>query len=325
MEYVLLAGGIAILFYCGESLVRGSVAIAQKIGIPSFIIGLTIVGFGTSAPELVVSLRAALDDAPGIAIGNVVGSNIVNVLLVLGLSALFRAVDCDEPLILRNTLYAIGATVVFNWMCVVEPLSFLDGSILFALLIVFLIESSRRVGNRVDRAALAHHEMDDFMDRASTASGAMWKAGLLLAVGLIGLPLGAHLTVDSASEIALAMGISQATVGLSVVALGTSLPELATTIAAARHSHSGLAIGNVVGSNLFNILGIMGVTAIIVPVQIPDSIKHTDLWVMLAAILALAPFVFWRMKIGILVGATFVVGYFLYVFFLFMPRFLPLG
>ncbi|MGI9382122.1 MAG: calcium/sodium antiporter [Methyloligellaceae bacterium] len=316
----MLAAGIALLLLCGDILVRGSVALAVRLGIPSLVIGLTIVAFGTSAPELVVSLRAALSGAPGIAIGNVVGSNIANVLLVLGLPALISATDCNQPFIKRNTLYVVGASLIFIGLCYAGPLSFWHGALLFALMVAFLIESGRRAAQRSVEARSISNETIELIDGVSGLPGRVWAVSGFIAAGLIGLPLGAHLTVSAATEIAGEFGISRAAIGLTVVALGTSLPELATTVSAAFRGHCGLAIGNVLGSNLFNILAIMGLTAMVAPVPVPDIMVRVDLWVMLAAALAITPFVIGRWNITRTSGLIFVSCYLLYIAFVFMPR-----
>lgn len=319
MVYVLLIAGMGLLLFCGDLLVRGSVALAVRLDIPSVVIGLTIVAFGTSAPELVVSLRAALAGSPGIAIGNVVGSNIANVLLVLGVPALITAINCDQPHIKRNMLYVLGASLVFILLCFMGPLAFWHGAILFLLMVVILVESGMRAANRPDPEAVIGHDTIELIDGVSglpiQSSGIM---GCLVA-GLIGLPLGAQLTVDSASQIALNFGVSEATIGLTIVAIGTSLPELATTVSAAYRGHIGLALGNVLGSNLFNILAIMGLTAMVTPVPIPDAIKQVDLWIMLAAALAITPFIFSGRSITRLTGLAFVTLYAFYISSAFIP------
>lgn len=320
MVYLTLAAGLVLLLLCGDILVRGSVALAVRLGIPSLVIGLTIVAFGTSAPELVVSLRAALSGSPGIAIGNVVGSNIANVLLVLGLPALISATDCNQPFIKRNTLYVIGASLIFIGLCYTGPLSFWHGAVLFTLMVAFLVESGRRAAQRSVDAGSISSEAIELIDGVSGLPGRIWAVSGFIAAGLVGLPLGAHLTVSAASEIAGEFGISQAAIGLTVVALGTSLPELATTVSAAFRGHCGLAIGNVLGSNLFNILAIMGLTAMVAPVPVPDIMVRVDLWVMLAAALAITPFVIGRRNITRTPGFIFVSCYLLYIAFVFVPR-----
>ncbi len=320
MVYLMLIAGIATLLFCGDLLVRGAVALAVKLEIPALVIGLTIVAFGTSAPELVVSLRAALSGSPGLAIGNVVGSNIANVFLVLGVPALICATNCDQPFIRRNMLYVVGASLLFISLCFYDPLSFWHGAILFALMIAFLVESGRRAAKRSDPTAAVGSEVIEMIDGVEGLPVQGFGIVGCLVAGLIGLPFGAQMTVTSATEIAQNFGVAEATIGLTVVALGTSLPELATTVSAAFRGQAGLALGNVLGSNLFNILAIAGLTAMVTPVPVPDVIKQVDIWVMLAAALAITPFVLGRRYITRIPGLAFVVIYVAYIYFAFMPR-----
>lgn len=320
MVYLTLVAGIVLLLIGGDVLVRGAVSLAVRLDIPTLVIGLTIVAFGTSAPELVISLRAALAGSSGIAVGNVVGSNIANIFLVLGVPALIAATNCDQPFIKRNMLYVIGASLVFITLCFNGPLTFWHGAILFGLMVAFLVESGRRAAQRSDAATVIGEEAIELIDGVSGVPHRNWSIVLFLAIGLVGLPIGAQMTVSSASEIARNFGISEAAVGLTLIAVGTSLPELATTLAAAIRGQCGLALGNVLGSNLFNILAIMGLTAMVVPVPVPDVIKSVDIWVMLAAALAVSPFVLRRSCISWRAGIVFVGCYLLYIAFVFMPR-----
>lgn len=319
MIYLQFAGGIAMLIFFGDVLVRGAVALALRLGIPTLVIGLTVVAFGTSAPELVVSLKAALDGSPGIAVGNVVGSNIANVFLVLGIPALISATACTERYLDRNTYYVLAASLIFIALCFLEPLRFWHGALLFALMIAFLWELAHR--NLNDRKK-NNNTSDEFLevDGVSALPKPGWLIGAFLLFGLVGLPLGATLTVKAAAEMARNWGVSEAAVGLTVVAVGTSLPELATTLVAAVRGHAALALGNVLGSNLFNILAIIGLTAMVTPVPVPETILHIDLWVMLAATLALTPFVMLQKPINRGVGVAFVLCYVAYVAIVYAPH-----
>lgn len=322
MVYLGLLGGFVILLVSGDFLVRGAVALAIRLGIPALVIGLTVVAFGTSAPELVVSVRAALTGSPGISIGNVVGSNIANVLLVLGLPAIIAPTNCNQPFIGRNTLYVVAASMLFITLCFYGPLGFWHGLLLFALVILFLIESGRRAGS--SSSSMNAEEALEDIDGVAGLPGSRWTLGLFIFVGLIGLPAGAHLIVDNATGIARDFGISEAAIGLTLVALGTSLPELATTLAAALRGHSGLAVGNVLGSNLFNILAIMGVTSILAPVPIPEEMLRFDLWIMLAATVAVVPFALRRGTITRVPATAFVAAYLAYTYFVLNPMNGPL-
>ncbi|MGE0611654.1 MAG: calcium/sodium antiporter [Hyphomicrobiales bacterium] len=320
MDYALLAAGIAVLLVCGDLLVRGAVALAERLEIPTLIIGLTIVAFGTSAPELVVSLRAAMTGSSGIALGNVVGSNIANVLIVLGLPALIAVTKCDEPHLSRNLFYVIGASLLLIALCHFQPLSLWHGIVLFSFMIAFLVEAGRRAALGAADEPIPTTEDVETIDGVSGVPHKLWASFAFLAVGLIGLPLGAHMTVLSASAIAKDFGVSEAAIGLTLVALGTSLPELAATLAAAVRGHCGIVLGNVLGSNLFNILAIMGITAMVAPIQVPESIKSVDLWIMLAASLAIAPAIFARKPIGRAYGLAFTSAYLLYIYLVFSPE-----
>ena len=320
MIYLGLLAGFVILLVSGDLLVRGSVSLAVKLGVPALVIGLTVVAFGTSAPELVVSVRAATTGAPGIAIGNIVGSNIANVLLVLGLPALIRPTDCDHEFVGRNTCYMVGATVIFMLFCYFGPLGFWHGSVLFGLIILFLIESGRRAHASSTACKPAEVEEVEEVDGVSGLPRTPSMIGVFIFAGLIGLPFGAQLIVENGTEIAQIFHVSQTTIGLTIIALGTSLPELATTVSAAIRGHCAIAIGNVLGSNLFNMLAIMGLTAIVAPVPIPDVILKYDLWIMLAATLLIVPFVIRRTTIKRLPAMGFVLAYCAYMFFVFTPN-----
>lgn len=320
MAYVSLAAGLTLLLLCGDVLVRGAVALAVRLNIPTLVIGLTVVAFGTSAPELVVSLRAALSGAPGLAIGNVVGSNIANILLVLGLPALICATNCNQPFIKRNMFYVLGASVLFIWLCLIGPLTFWHGLVLFAFMIAFLIDSGRQATDSSSEKAIVGEDTIETIDGLAGLPHKPWLVTSFLIIGIVGLKIGAYLTVDGAVQIAKTFDVSDATMGLTMVALGTSLPELATTVAAALRGHCGLALGNVLGSNLFNILAIMGLTAMVVPVPVPGEIIKLDLWIMLAASLAITPFILRKSHITRAAGFVFLLGYVAYVVTAFMPH-----
>lgn len=234
MMYLSLISGFVILLFCGDLLVRGAVSLALKLGIPSMLIGLTVVAFGTSAPELVVSIRAALTGVSGIAIGNVVGSNIANVLLVLGIPALIYPTLCDQVSVRRNTLFMVSATLIFIFLCLFGQLVFWQGLILFTLVLLFLgyvathaVSTSNGSGG--SGVSIVEEEFE-LPDESSGLPKNPIMIALFLAAGVLGLPLGAHFIVDGGTEIARAFGVSDSAIGLSLIAFGTSLPELATTV-----------------------------------------------------------------------------------------------
>jgi len=314
MIYLQLIAGLLLLAVFGDVLVRGAADISHRLGIPPLIVGLTVVAFGTSAPELVVSVKAALENLPGIAVGNVVGSNIANILLVLGAPALICATRCDHHALDRNTYIVLGTSILFTVLCFLTPMTFWDGALLFGLLIGFLWLSARRA-----MRSRAEESIVPIDDDIPVMRGSIWIAAAALLLGLVGLPVSAHLTVDGASSVARVWGVSDAVIGLTIVAIGTSLPELATTVMAAIRQHGALALGNVLGSNMFNILAIIGITAMVTPIDIPSEILRLDIWIMLAATLVLVPFVVWEVPIGRVAGVVFLCAYAAYVGYLLTP------
>ncbi|MFP3943216.1 MAG: calcium/sodium antiporter [Alphaproteobacteria bacterium] len=320
-SFLLVVGGLAVLLFSGDLLVRGAVALARSVRIPPLIIGLTVVAFGTSAPELFIGIDAAIigGEALGIALGNVVGSNIANVLLVLGLPALIAATMSKQNTIRRNTIIMIAASLVFVALCLDgRQLTFLDGAMLFGLILIFLLWSAMR-------ARRARRLPDDLGEMAEldALSGLPRRLPVILiciVVSLIGLPLGAHMIVKGGTELARAAGVAPSVIGLSLVAIGTSLPELATTVVAAMRKHSAVALGNVIGSNLFNLLAIMGVTAMVSrhPIPIEGRILNMDLWIMLASSAVVLFYVALHRPIGRLSGVLFLGAYGAYLAFLFV-------
>lgn len=271
MTYLLFAVGLAALFFGGEYLVRGASAIARKFNLSPMVIGLTIVGFGTSAPEMLVSVQAALAGQPAIAIGNVLGSNIANILLILGLSALIAPLLIPVRKLWRDLAFMLAATAVIWFMLLDGQVTRLDGAILLAGLAIFLV------------TAFLTGKSDE--DQAIEGDIPQWKAWAMTLGGLVVLVIGARLLVDSATELARAFGISEAVIGLTIVAVGTSLPELATSVIAAIRKQTEIAVGNIVGSNIFNIFGILGTTAVLAPIPADPRFAAIDMpWVAATAV-----------------------------------------
>ncbi|QFU07142.1 Inner membrane protein YrbG [Rhodobacteraceae bacterium THAF1] len=307
MTWALAILGLVVLVVAGDALVKGAVNLALRLGIPALIVSLTVVAFGTSAPEMLVSIDAVLSGVPGLALGNVVGSNTANVLLVLGLPALFFTLDTSVSEVRKTYLVMMAASVLFVALAFFGPFTWWNGLILLAVLAVILLEQAVEGM----RTRIVPEDVE-----GADPNMAGWKVAAFLVVGLVGLPLGANLLIENARVIATEFGVSDAVIGLTLVAIGTSLPELATTLAAAKNNQSDVALGNVIGSNLFNLLAIIGVTALVGDVPVAESFLRVDLWVMLAASLVLAPFVFTRMKMGRIVGTLFCglyVGYLIVV------------
>jgi cation:H+ antiporter len=295
MVFVYAAIGLLILLLAGDALVKGAVNLSLRVGIPALIVSLTIVAFGTSAPELLISIKAALEGVPGIAMGNVVGSNTANVLLVLGVPALITVMHTSQCDTRKSYLQMMGGTVVFIALAFRGTFDWIAGIILLALLAMIL---GSQVGEALRHRAAG--QADEELEEPEGADPDMpwWKISLFLGLGLIGLPLGADLLVDSAEEIARMFGVPDTVIGLTLVALGTSLPELATTVMAALRRQADVAIGNVIGSNLFNLLAIIGVASLIAPLDVDPGFLRFDLWVMLAASALLLPFVFFGRDLG---------------------------
>ncbi|WP_244444297.1 calcium/sodium antiporter [Lutibaculum baratangense] len=295
--------GLALLLAGGEGLVRGSVGVATRIGVSPLVIGLTLVGFGTSPPELVASVQAAMIGAPGIAVGNIVGSNIANILLVLGVSALILPVVTTKEAFRRDGTVLMGASLLLVAVALVGTLNRLAGLVFLILLAVYTVYTYRTERNSTKIAATEE----------TTSTDSLAVSLLLTVGGIAGVVFGASLLVGSAVEIAQRFGMSEAVIGLTLVAVGTSLPELVTSVMAAIRRHGDVAFGNIVGSNIFNILGIAGVTALVSPIDIPPEVVIFDIWAMLATALLLVVFAVtgWRITRG--EGAVFVFGYCLYL------------
>lgn len=277
MDYLLILLGLVLLVGGGEVLVRGAVTVAKTLDVPPMVIGLTLVGFGTSMPELVTSLQAAAVGAPGIAVGNVVGSNIANVLLIFGITALIAPVVVPRASFHRDSLFLIGSMVLAVGFALSGEFSRLAGIGLLAGLAVFLWMAFR--ANDPAAAEVLIHEADALPQARSSLPVAV----LLFVVGLVVTILGARALVSGAVGLATQLGVSEAVIGLTIVAVGTSLPELVTSVIAARKGQSDVALGNIIGSNIFNILGILGLVAVVKPIGVPAQIAQIDIWVMAVA------------------------------------------
>lgn len=293
--------GLVILIAAGDALVKGAVNLALRLGIPALVVSLTVVAFGTSAPELLVSVQAVLEDVPGLALGNVVGSNTANVLLVLGLPALFAVLGTGVVDTRRDYLYMSAASLVFVALAMSGSLVWWNGLVLLALLATILVATF--IGAREDP--------DDIEGADAKMPG--WQVGVFLVLGIVGLPLGADLLVMGASAIARDFGISEIVIGLTLVAIGTSLPELATTLTAALRGRADVALGNVIGSNLFNLTAIMGIAVLVGPIPVEETFLQQDFWIMLGATALLAPIVFLRLDITRLWGVALSVLYAAYI------------
>jgi cation:H+ antiporter len=275
MNSIMMLAGLVLLLGGGEALVRGGVALATRMRLPMAVVGAVVLGFGTSMPELLTSLSAAWAGAPGIAVGNVVGSNIANILLILGIAALIAAVP-GETATVEDRLWLLVATLLGLAILILRPvMGRVEGAILLVALAVYLWR------------ALSRDSGAEPVPGIAGLTG--WRIAGLVLIGLGALMAGAWLLVTGATGIARALGVSETVIGLTVVAVGTSLPELATSVIAARRGEAGLALGNIIGSNVFNIFAILGLTAVIFPIPVPPDLGLLDLALFAAsAILLLA-------------------------------------
>ncbi|MGS0679948.1 calcium/sodium antiporter [Shewanella sp. 125m-7] len=299
--FILLSilGGFLILTVGAEALVRGASQIALRLGLTPLIIGLTIVAFGTSAPELAVSVKSAIAGNSGIALGNVIGSNIANIGLILGITALIRPIKIESQMVRRDIPIMIGASLLFWSLLLDGGLSFWDGVILFTLLVAYLAFSYFTAEKQTG-------------DDAEDVKQNPMLSVLFIVIGISMLVGGGILFVDGAVAMATSFGISEVIIGLTVVAIGTSMPELVTSIVAALKGQSDIAIGNVVGSNIFNVLGILGVTALIHPI-IGSEISNLDWAAMIALAVLLLPFAYTGLRIGRREGGLLIAGYLAYI------------
>jgi len=304
LPWLLLVLGLGLLYVGAQTLIRGGAALALRMGLSALAVGLTVIAYGTSSPEMVVSVQAALAGNGAISLGNVVGSNICNILLILGLAATIAPVSAHVQVIRREIPVMIAASVLVIGLLWDGSLGRIDGFILLAAVIAYTFLTLRDA-----RRAHAASVEKEFKDELPVTKGlSAWAAAGLVFLGLLILALGSHLFVDGAIQLASGWGISQAVIGLTIVAVGTSLPELATSVVASIKGDSDVAVGNVVGSNIFNLLGILGVAAVLHPVDGAD-ISRVDLSVMLAAAVLLLPLVQVRGKVGRLEGVLMLAAF----------------
>ncbi|MEX2582346.1 MAG: calcium/sodium antiporter [Gemmatimonadota bacterium] len=302
----LIAAGVVLLYFGAEGLVRGAAAIATRFGLTPLVIGLTVVAFGTSMPELVVSVGAALDDRAPIAVGNVVGSNIGNIALILGLSALIRPLAVNAQVVRLDMPIVIVVSLVLLLMLGDDGIGRIEGAFLVAGLLAYTIFSLR----------VAKTEPPEIQEEfaAGTPKGPERASldVLFIAVGLALLVGGARMLVSGGTTIAQSLGVSDAVIGLTIVAIGTSLPELATSVLATLRGEGDIAVGNVVGSNIFNILGILGIASLVRPLQ-GAQMSMLDLGMMLGTAAVLLPLARTGFRLSRPEGVLLIAGYFLYI------------
>lgn len=321
---LLLLAGLGLLVVGGELLVRGSVRIAERLGVSPLLIGLTLVGFGTSAPELVTSVNAAIIGSPGIAVGNIVGSNISNILLILGLSTMINPIKVDGQALARDGMLVL-VTAVLLFVLGLSGLSLgrLTGGSFLVLLVAYITYTylQERDERPVDHGAAfekaeAYGELHDRAPQpghAAMATGGVLVPLLMAIAGLAVVVVGGKILVDAGIALARTLGMSETLIGLTIIAIGTSMPEFVTSVVAAVRGHSAVALGNILGSNIYNVLGIGGVTGIIAPTMIPVEIARFDNLVMVAASLALIALARTGHRINRAEGAALLLGYCTYL------------
>lgn len=322
---LLILGGLVLLIVGGELLVRGSVRVAERLGLSPLVIGLTLVGFGTSTPELVTSVQAALIDAPGIAVGNIVGSNIANILLILGIAALLSPIPVPPAALKRDGGLVVGTAVLFAIVGATLGLERAVGAAFVMGLVAYVVFAYLQERNAEAVSAAGHSAAFDKGqateeliphrgEKPTRSAGVDIAVSLALAIGgLVVVVVGGRLLVDGAVTLARGMGISETVIGLTIVAVGTSMPELVTSVVAALRRHGDVALGNILGSNIYNILGIAGVTGLIAPSAVPREIVSFDAPIMVAVSLALLVICYTGRGISRVEGAVLVAGYGVYL------------
>lgn len=307
---LLLLAGLVLLYFGGEYLVRGSSSLALQLGLTPLMVGLTVVAFGTSSPELAVSMQAALKGIDDVALGNVVGSNICNIGLILALAALIRPMAVHARMVRADVPIMIGVALLLTLLLWDGGLSRPEGLFLALALVVYVV-----VTIKVARRESAEVQQEFAAEVRDRTRGRLWLDLVFIAGGLAALVGGGQLFVSGAVDIARHFGISEAVIGLTIVAVGTSMPELATSILAALKGEGDIAIGNVVGSNIFNILGILGVTALVQPLN-GQGMTAVDLATMVGIALLCWPLMHWGRRIGRVEGAVLMTVYVGYVGYL---------
>lgn len=307
INILIIIASIAIVIYGADKLTEGSVGIAERIGMPQIVIGLTIVAMGTSMPEFSVSLISALKGTSDLAVGNVVGSNIFNAMLIVGCAALVAPMTILETTVRKDIPFALVASVILFLMSTDGEISRIDAAIMFAMFILFMFFTLK--GAKVNAVKVVASSDNNVKPMN------MWKAIGFILFGLTALILGSNYFVESATDVAKTLGVSDAVIGLTIVAGGTSMPELATSIVAARKGNSGIAIGNVLGSNVFNILFILGATGLVSPMHL-ENITTLDMTMLIVSMILLWLFSFTKYTIQRWEGALLVIGFSGYVGYL---------
>ena len=309
LNTVFIVLGIILVLWGADRMTEGSVALAERFNVSQLTIGLTIVAMGTSLPEFCVSLVSALKGTPDLAVGNIVGSNIFNALLIVGVAAMVTPINITLTTVRKDIPFALVASVLLMMMCFDGKISRLNGAILLAMFAIFMVITFKTAGQDPQT-------QND--DKPAKKPMKLWLCVVFIIAGLGALILGSELFVNGATKVATLLGVSQAVIGLTIVAGGTSLPELATSVVAARKGNSGIAIGNVLGSNVYNILFILGVTGIISPMHM-QGITMMDLSVMVTAMIMLWLFSYTKLTLERWEGAVLTATFLIYMGYLLVP------
>lgn len=310
MDVLFLLFGIALLTIGGEALIRGSLAAAKRLGVSPLLSGLVIVGFGTSAPELVVSVNAAIEGRPDIAVGNVVGSNVGNILLILGVCALITPLAVKPLALRRDAVTVVAASILFLVLVGGSALGRMDAAIFLGALAAYLVWAYW--SERYHAAPSAELHEAEAEELSTVPKSVLWTV-LAVVIGLLLLIAGSQILLVGATGIAAHFGVPEAVIGLTLVAVGTSLPELSISVIAAIRRHADVAVGNVLGSNIFNLLGILGLSALLQPLPVHPRILHFDQWVMLGTSLLLLLFLYTGRRLSRAEGGVLLLGYGIYV------------
>ncbi len=304
---IQIIGGLLLLVLGGEALVRGSVSVAKTIGVPVIIIGLTIVSLGTSAPEMVISILATSEGHPDIAIGNIIGSNIANILLVLGVTASIASIRTNPDVTKRDGILMMLVSVIFIIFAIDGMVQRYEGAIMLAIMVGYLFNLFRRARQEQDPDIAQEFEEETQFHYP------LWQAALYMAGGFAFLIVGADIMVEGASDMARLLGVTEGVIGATIVAIGTSAPELVTCVVAAYRKHPDIAIGNVVGSNLFNLAAVLGVAASIMPIEVAEQFLKVDIWVMFIASTVLIPMMISGKQISRTEGVLSFLAYLVYI------------
>jgi len=303
---VFLSMGFAVLIYSADCLVRGALAAAYKSNVSPLLVGIVIVGFGTSLPEFIISAQAAMNDSAGLAHGNIIGSNIANILLVLALPALIFPITTDAPRMRATALVMLACTAGWISVTMYFGLTQIVGMAFIAILVAYVI-----IAWSIARKDTSEDTKEELIIMATPA----WRMVMLILIGLVGMPLGSQMLVDGGISLGEELGASSTIVGLTILAVGSSLPELSATIAAAVRKQSDVAMGNVLGSNIFNILGAGGVVAVLAPrAQLSPEFTAFSHWAMLAAAVLITIIIFLHRRVGVLTGVILLTGYAVYLY-----------